>query len=79
MKSVQQLTELEERLISPRIAFAQIYKLHNYGQFKLHGSIINIPANIDQTQSLLPRLPEDGTTIGILLKQRLEYRSPYMS
>jgi hypothetical protein len=70
---------LEERLISPRIAFAQIHKLHNFGQFKLHGSIINVPTNIDQTQSLLPRLPEDGTTIGILLKRRLEYRSPYMS
>jgi hypothetical protein len=38
-----------------------------------------VPANIDQTQSLLPRLPEDGTTIGVLLKRRLEYRSPYMS
>jgi hypothetical protein len=70
---------LEERLISPRIAFAQIHKLHNFGQFKLHGSIINVPTNIDQTQSLLPRLPKDGTTIGILLKRRLEYRSPYMS
>jgi hypothetical protein len=79
MKSVQQLTELEERLISPRIAFAQIHKLYNFGQFKLHGSIINVLANIDQTQSLLPRLPEVGTTIGILLKRRLEYRSPYMS
>jgi hypothetical protein len=70
---------LEERLISPHIAFAQIHKLHNFGQFKLHGSIINVPANIDQTQSLQPRLLEDGTTIRILLKRRLEYRSPYMS
>ena len=66
-------------MISPRIAFAQIHKLHNYGQYKLHGSIINVPTNIDQTQSLLPRLPEDESTIGILLKRRLEYRSPYMS
>ena len=79
IESVKQLTILEERLISPRLAFAQIHKLYNYGQYKLHGSIINVPANIDQTQSVLPRLPEDGTTIGILLKRRLEYRSPYMS
>jgi hypothetical protein len=76
MKSIQQLTELEERLISLRIAFARIHKLHNFGQFKLYGSIINVPTNIDQTQSLLPRLPEDGTTIEILLKRRLEYRLP---
>jgi hypothetical protein len=79
MKSVQQLIELEERLISPHIPFAQIHKLYNFGQLKLYGSIINVPTNIDQTQSLLPCLAEDGTTIGILLKRRLEYRSPYMS
>ena len=61
-------------MISPRLVFTQIHKLHNYGQYELHGGIINVPANIDQTQSLLPRLPEDESTIGILLKRRLEYK-----
>ena len=79
IESVKQLTILEERMISPSFAFAQIHKLYNYSQYKLHGSIINVSANIDQTQSLLPRLPEDESTIGILLKRRLEYTSPYMS
>ena len=65
-------------MISPRLAFAQIQKLHNYGQYKLYGSIINVPTDIDQTQSLLPRLPKDESTIGILLKRRLEYKSPYI-
>ena len=65
-------------MISPRLAFAQIHKSHNYGQYKLHGSIINVPTNIDQTQSLLLDLLEDKSTIGILLKRRLEYKSPYM-
>ena len=32
IESVKKLNVLEERLISPRQAFAQIYKLHNYGQ-----------------------------------------------
>jgi hypothetical protein len=54
IKSIKQLTELEERLISPCLAFAQIHKLHNFRQFKSHGSIINVPANIGQTQFLLP-------------------------
>jgi hypothetical protein len=58
--------------------FAQIHKLHNFGQFKLHGNIINVIANIDQTQSLLPRLLEDSITIEILFKQCLEYKSTYM-
>ena len=79
IESIKQFTVLEERMISPRLAFAQIHKLHNYGQYKLHGSIINVHANIDQTQSLLPRLSEDESTIGILLKRHLEYKSPYMS
>ena len=49
--SMKQLTSLEERLISPPLAFAQIHRLHNYGQYKLHGSIINVPANIDLTHA----------------------------
>ena len=44
---VKQLSMLEEILLSSRLAFAQIHKLHNYGQFKLHGGIINVPPNID--------------------------------
>jgi hypothetical protein len=38
-----------------------------------------VPTNIDQIQSLLPCLPEDGTTTRILFKRCLEYKSPYMS
>ena len=79
IESIKQLTVLEERMISPRLAFSQIHKLHNYCQSKLHGSIINVPTNIDQIQSLLPRLPKDELTIGMLLKRRLEYKSPYIS
>jgi hypothetical protein len=75
---VQRLTQLEEQLISPCLAFAQIYKIHGYGQYSIHGSIINVPSNINETQSILPRLPHDDLTIGILLKRRLEYKSPYM-
>jgi len=42
-------------------------------------SIINVPANIDKTQSVLPRLLEDDGTIGVLLKWCLIYKSPFMS
>jgi hypothetical protein len=42
--------------MSPCLAFAQIHTLHNFGQFKLLRSIINVPTNIDQTQNLLPHL-----------------------
>ena len=33
IESVKKLNVLEELFISPRQAFAQIYKLHNYGQY----------------------------------------------
>jgi hypothetical protein len=35
--------ELEKRLVVPRQAFAQIYQVQGYGQFKMHGSVINVP------------------------------------
>jgi hypothetical protein len=59
--------------------FAQIYKLQGYGQYKMHGSVINVLANVDQTQSILPHLPHDGVTTGVFIKRRFEYKSPYMS
>jgi hypothetical protein len=30
--------------------FAQIYKFQRYGQYKMHGSVINVLANVNQTQ-----------------------------
>jgi hypothetical protein len=43
------LYELEERLIVPWQAFAQIWQVEGYGQFKIHGNIINVPANVNRT------------------------------
>ncbi len=62
-----------------RLAFAQIYKLHGYGQYKMKGSIINVPSNINQMWLMLPCLPYDEATIIVFLKWQLEYKSPYMS
>ena len=61
------------------MAFAQIYKIQGYGQYKMHRSIINVLANVNETQSILPHLPQDDSIIGVFLKRRLEYKSPYLS
>jgi hypothetical protein len=45
---ITKLTHLDERLVSPRLAFAQIYKLHSYGQYEMKGIVINVPTNINQ-------------------------------
>jgi hypothetical protein len=73
------LHELEERLIAPQQAFTQIWQVEGYGQYKIRGIIINVPTNVNMTQSILPRMPNYETTIGIILKCRLEYESLYIS
>jgi hypothetical protein len=65
---VQKLPQLKECLISPHLTFAQIYKLQGYGQYKMHDSVINVPTNVDQTQSILSCLSNDGVIIGVFLK-----------
>jgi hypothetical protein len=39
--------------------FVQIYKLYGYGQYTIHGSVINVFANVNQIQSILPHLLND--------------------
>jgi len=79
ISSVTKLTHLEEQLIYSWLAFAQIYKLHGYGQYKMKGNIINVLSNINQTQLLLPRLSCDEVIIGVFLKRQLECEPPYRS
>jgi hypothetical protein len=50
------------------LVFAQIKKFQGYGQYKLHGSVINVRANVDQIQSILLRLLHDNAIIGVFLK-----------
>jgi len=45
----------------------------------MHNSVINVFANVDQIQLILPCLSHDSVTICVFLKQHLEYKSPYTS
>jgi hypothetical protein len=76
---VQKLTQLEECLISPHLISAQIYKLQGCEQYKMHGNVTNVSANVDETQLIQPHLPHDYVIISLFLKRHLEYKSPYMS
>ncbi len=49
---VQNLTQFLKCLISTCFTFVQIYELYGYGQYKMHGSFINVLANVNQTQSI---------------------------
>ncbi len=40
----------------------------------MHGSVINVLANMKQIQLILSHLPHDDATIGVFLKRYLEYK-----
>ena len=71
------LTPLEERLISPRIPFMQVRELPSGGQLSIHGNVVNVPADVNSTVSLLPRPINESQTIPIKLKRRLGYKHHY--
>jgi hypothetical protein len=43
--------------------FAQIYKIYNYGQYRVHDKVINVLTNMDQTQAILSWITYDQVTI----------------
>jgi hypothetical protein len=77
MNVVSSLNKIEEPLVSPRLAFAQIYQLKGYGQYGIRGSIVNVPANLDLIQNVLPRLPHDSSIIVVYLKRNWNI-NPYI-
>ena len=44
-------------------------------QLKIHGNIVNVPADVASTVSMLPRLPSEAATIKVNLKRKLQYKS----
>ena len=74
---LKNLTPLEERLISPRIPFMQVRELPSGGQLSIHGNVVNVPADVNSTVSVLPRPINESQTIPIKLKRRLSYKHHY--
>jgi hypothetical protein len=78
LQYVSSLTELEERLVSLRIAFAQImlwgYKQPQTG---LTESIINVPIQLDVVQKAFPQFIRDTMTIVVALEIHLQYKKVY--
>ena len=69
------LNELECRLLAPRIAFQKLMQAPRGRQLKIHGNIVNVPADVTHTVSMLPRLPSETGTIKVNLKRKLQYKS----
>jgi hypothetical protein len=68
------ITNLEERLVSPRLPFMQLREMPRGGQVSLKGNIVNVPADVSSTIKSLPRLLNDNETILLKLKRKLSYK-----
>ena len=73
------LNELECRLIAPRLAFQKKFQAHRGGQLKITGNVVNVPADVTNTVTTLPRLSNETGTIKVQLKRRLQYKSSALS
>lgn len=71
------LTLLEERLVACRLPFMQIYPVRGC-QYKIKGSVVNVPIKLDSTVNQLPRNLDDSHTVHVKLKRRLTFKSDYM-
>ena len=69
------LNELECRMLAPRLAFQKLLQAPRGNQFKIKGNVVNVPADVNNTVNMLPRLPQESGTIKVQLKRRLEYKS----
>ena len=80
-KCVQDLSPLEERMVSPYINFMQIRALKSFAlnpQLGLKGSVVNIPIEINDILQVLPRKFDNMATIQVKLKRHMLHSSDYM-
>ena len=73
------LNELECRLIAHQLAFQKIFQAPRGGQLKITGNVVNVPADVNSTVNVLPRLSDETGTIKVQLNRRLQYRSSALS
>ena len=73
------LNELECRLLAPRLAFQKIMQAPRGQQLKINGNVVNVPADVNSTVNMLPRLPHESGTIKVQLKRRLQCKSTALS
>lgn len=71
------LGSLEQHLIALHIPFMKMLPLPKGGQNGVHGPVTCVPANIVQTNNLLPRSTMEGSLLPVKLKRKLTYKGHY--
>jgi hypothetical protein len=70
---------ISESLISPRIPYMQIRRVHHVNsQYGIYGQIINVPVSVDTMIKNLPRHIDDDHCINVHIKRRKIYRTSYL-
>jgi len=72
------LTETEERLLSPRIPFKIIRSYGITKQNELHGNIVNVPMDVQETLKKLPRAINENQTCLFKWKRMMKYKNAYL-
>ena len=68
------LNTLEMVLISRRIPFMKLLALPRGKQRSIHGCVVNIPVEPEETLAVLPRMPSPDAFVTVKLKRKLQYR-----
>ena len=66
-------------MLAPRLAFQKLIQAPRGKKLKIHGNVFNVPPDVANTVNMLPRLPNETSTIKVNLKRRLQYRSSSLS
>ena len=75
---LSELNMLERHLISPALPFMKMINLIKGSQKGIHGQVVCVKADVENTAKCLPRLPTDESLIRVKLKRRLQYKGHQM-
>ena len=76
---LQNLSDLEHKLIALRIPFMVIFCMLSYGsQYKARGGCTNVPTTLKQIVNLLPRMSSEVQYHPMKLKKKMIYKSHFM-
>ncbi|XP_069106088.1 uncharacterized protein [Argopecten irradians] len=71
------LNAVERHLISVIIPFMKMIPLPKGGQFGVHGPVVCVPTNVNQSITVLPRTENENQLIRVKLKRKLSYKGHY--
>lgn len=78
---VKNLTELEERIVCPYVNFIKFVCLKSYdpnAQLGAKGSVINVPTDVEEMVTTLPRSFDECKYVHIVFKRKLEHETKFL-